>query len=157
MKRQNKKWTYLLLGCIIFSIISMGCIGQEEGSQELEEKTSLGEEEITLKVLHAGSLTSPLEKIKAEFEKDFPHITVQLEPAGSVACVNKIVEVGIEADVLASADYSLIPSMMVPDYADWYLTFAKNEMVLTYSDASAYSDQITKDNWYQILQNEGVT
>jgi len=155
MQRNHKKWTCLLLG-LLLSLLCAGCLSQEESVPEAQEET-VSEEEITLKVFHAGSLTSPLEKIKAEFEKDFPHVTVQLEPAGSVKCVNKITEIGLEADVLASADYSLIPSMMVPDFARWYLTFAKNEMVLTYSDSSAYADEITTENWYQILQNEDVT
>ena len=154
MKCNNRKWTCLLLVFLMLSLFSMGCISQQEVAQENE---TLPEEEITLKVLHAGSLTSPLEKVKAEFERDYPHVTVQLEPAGSIQCVKKITEVGLEADVLASADYSLIPSMMVPDYAEWYLTFAKNEMVLTYADGSMYADEITGDNWYEILQRDDVT
>jgi molybdate/tungstate transport system substrate-binding protein len=153
MKCNNNRWTCLLLGFLILSLVSMGCLSQQESTPADETPV---EEAVTLKVFHAGSLTSPLEKIKAEFERDYPHVTVQLEPAGSVKCVNKITEIGLQADVLASADYSLIPSMMVPDYAEWYLTFAKNEMVLTYSDDSAYADQITENNWYEILQEDGV-
>ena len=73
------------------------------------------EEEIVLKVFHAGSLTVPLEEVEARFEADYPNVDVQLEPAGSVQCVQKVTEIGELADVVASADYSLIPSMMMPD------------------------------------------
>ncbi len=114
------------------------------------------EEEITLKIFHAGSLTVPLEEIEARFESDYPHVDVQLEPAGSVQCVQKVTEVGDLADVVASADYSLIPSMMMPDYADWYIVFAKNEMTLAYAETSRYADEITAENWYEILQREDV-
>ena len=91
---------------------------------------------VVLKVFHAGSLTMPFEEIKAEFEADHSNVEVQLEPAGSVTCVQKITETGEEADVLASADYSLIPNMMIPDYADWYIIFAKNRMTLDYTEDS---------------------
>ena len=114
------------------------------------------EEEIVLKVFHAGSLTVPLEEVEARFEADYPNVDVQLEPAGSVQCVQKVTEIGELADVVASADYSLIPSMMMPDYADWYIVFAKNEMTLAYAETSRYADEINEENWYEVLQREDV-
>ena len=122
---------------------------------------------ITLKVFCAGSLTFPLEKVKARFEKDFSSyrppgsltvykVEVQLEPAGSVQCVRKITDIGKEADVLAVADFSLIPKMMMPKYADWYLRFAKNRMVLAYTNNSRYADEINSTNWFEILRRVDV-
>lgn len=122
---------------------------------------------IIIKVFNAGSLTLPLEEIKAKFEQNFQFyrppgslivysVNVQLEPAGSIQCVRKIIDVGKEADVLASADYSLIPEMMMPEYADWYLKFARNRMVLAYTNSSVYADKINPTNWYQILRKADV-
>ena len=122
---------------------------------------------IVIKIFHAGSLTVPLQEIKARFEQDFQSyrpsgslivysVKVQLEPAGSIQCIRKITDIGKEADVLASADYSLIPDMMMPEYADWYLKFAKNRMVLAYTNSSAYADEINPMNWYQILRKTDV-
>jgi len=119
--------------------------------------TRPGEQEpVTLKVFHAGSLTVPLEEIEARFEADHPNVDVHLEPAGSVQCVQKVTELGEQADVVASADYSLIPSMMIPDYAEWYVIFARNEMTLAYAETSRYSDEIDEDNWYEILARPDV-
>jgi len=39
--------------------------------------------------------------------------------------------------VLAVADFSLIPKMMMPKYADWYLKFVKNRTVLAYTNKSS--------------------
>jgi molybdate/tungstate transport system substrate-binding protein len=113
-------------------------------------------EQIQLKVFMAGSLAGPFEKLKAAFEADHPNVEVLLEPAGSVDTIKKVTENGKPADVVASADYALIPQMMVPDYTGWYLTFAKNTMVLTYTDDSKYADEITADNWYEVLNRQGV-
>jgi molybdate/tungstate transport system substrate-binding protein len=112
-----------------------------------------------LKVFCAGSLTLPFEDIKAQFETDHTNVEVQLEPGGSVTRVQKITELGEECDVLASADYTLIPSMMMTsdsNYTDWYIIFAVNRMTIAYTDNSRYSDEINSTNWYQILRRSDV-
>jgi molybdate/tungstate transport system substrate-binding protein len=138
---------------VIIAIVAVAAIGG------VWYYTTLKPEEKVLKVFCAGSLTLPFEDIEAKFEADHPNVDVQLEPAGSVACVQKITESGEECDVLASADYSLIPSMMMTaesNYADWYIIFAVNRMTLAYTDNSKYADEITADNWYEILRRSDV-
>ena len=115
------------------------------------------QESQTVKVFHAGSLAVPLEQAEQQFEALHPEIDVQRESMGSVACVQQITEIGKNGDVLASADYSLIPDMMYPDYADWYVRFATNDLVLAYNpERSMYADEITPENWYEILRRDGV-
>jgi molybdate/tungstate transport system substrate-binding protein len=142
-----------MLAVVIVAIVAVAVIGG------VWYYTTLEPEEKVLKVFCAGSLTLPFEDIEAQFEADNPNVDVQLEPAGSVACVQKITESGEECDVLASADYSLIPSMMMTaesNYADWYIIFAVNRMTLAYTDNSKYADEITADNWYDILRRSDV-
>lgn len=149
----SKKGISKLLVVAIAAIIAVAAIGG------FWYYTNTGSETTVLKVFCAGSLTLPFEEIEARFEADHPNVDVQLEPAGSVACVQKITETGEECDVLASADYGLIPSMMMTDesdYADWYIIFAVNRMTLAYTDNSKYSDEITSDNWYEILRRSDV-
>jgi len=137
-----------LIGIMV--VLVAGCANQTGTSSQ-----SGGQKKV-LKVLMAGSLVSPMEKIEKKFEADHPNVDVQFEHAGSIECVQKITQLGVKADVFASADYTLIPSMMVPEYADWYVLFAKNEMVLTYSDKSKYANIINKNNWYKILDKPDV-
>ena len=84
---------------------------------------------------------------------------MQLEPGGSVTRVQKITELAEECDVLASADYTLIPSMMMTsdsNYTGWYIIFAVNRMTIAYTDNSRYADEINSTNWYQILRRSDV-
>ncbi|MHC1626512.1 MAG: tungstate ABC transporter substrate-binding protein WtpA [Methanoculleaceae archaeon] len=141
---------------IVAVILSCGCTGTTDSQTALSSPTETAAGEIRLKVFHAGSLTGPFEKVKAAFEDGHPGVTVHLEPAGSVSCVRKITENGKRADVLATADYALIPAMMMPDHASWYLTFAENRMVLAYTSDSKYADEIDAGNWYEILCRDGV-
>lgn len=146
--------------CIVsILIIFAGCIDNNKNTtttttninNHLENTTS----ELTLKIFHAGSLSVPFEEYEKMYEKEHPNVDVQREVAGSVACIRKIMDLNKKADVLASADYSLIPSMM-PDYADWYLMIARNEIVIAYSNKSKYANEINSDNWYEILNKSDV-
>ncbi len=112
---------------------------------------------VKLKVFHAGSLSIPLKQVEEKFEAQNPNVDVQLESHGSVLCVRQITEVGKKGDVIAVADYTLIPSMMYPEYAKFYLQFARNRMVLAYTDQSKYSKKINQYNWYNVLRKEDVT
>lgn len=115
-----------------------------------------GAGDVRVTVLCAGSLIRPFEEVKAVFEAEHPGTAVILEPGGSVEIIRRVIGGGKVADVVASADYALIPRMMMPEHADWYLTFAKNRMVLAYTDESRHADEITADNWYEILGRAGV-
>jgi len=145
--------TSILIAVVIVVVVVVGGVA---AYMSMPTTPSTPTEKVALKVFHAGSLAIPLEAVKENFEAAYPNVEVQLEPAGSVACVQKITELGKEADVLASADYTLIPSMMMPEYADWYVIFAKNKMVLAYTENSAYAEEINADNWYDILRKEDV-
>ena len=103
-----------------------------------------------LKVFLAGSLMGPFEELESSFEDEF-HIDVQLEPHGSVEAIMQITELNRSADLVAVADYTLIPQMMMPEHADWYIIFAGNEMVLAFKRGSKHASDINENNWYRIL------
>jgi len=110
----------------------------------------------TLPIFYAGSLTIPLAQISEEFNKLYPDVEILSEGTGSQTTIRKVTELSRECGIIASADYTIIPQLMFPEYADWYITFACNRMVIAYSDSSQFADEVNKDNWYEILQREGV-
>lgn len=114
------------------------------------------EEDEVLNIYHAGSLSVPFDELEQKFEDEHPNVDVRRESAGSVATVKKVTEQGKEPDVVGVADYSLIPNLMYEDHASWTVRFAQNRIVLAYTDQSAHRDEITKDNWFTILQEDNV-
>ncbi|MEJ2251224.1 MAG: tungstate ABC transporter substrate-binding protein WtpA, partial [Candidatus Lokiarchaeota archaeon] len=114
-----------------------------------------GNNKTKLTVFNAGSLTVPLQHVEAQFEKDHPNVDVQIEPAGSLQCIAKITQVGKIADVLATSDWKLIPSMP-SQYQDYYIKFAVNRMVIAYTNTSKYADQINSTNFYNILNKTDI-
>jgi len=113
-------------------------------------------EKVVLKVFHAGSLAVPFQRIEALFEKTYPWIDVRRESSGSVMAIRKVIDLHKPCDVIAVADYSLIPKMMFPRYADHVALFARNELVLCYTKRSKYHKIINQKNWYKILAKKDV-
>jgi len=107
-------------------------------------------------IFHAGSLTVPFAKMEKEFESLHPNIDVKREGGGSTKMARLISEVGKTADIMASADYKVIDNNLIPEFADWNIRFASNQLVLCYTDSSKYADEVNADNWYNILLREGV-
>lgn len=110
-----------------------------------------------LKVYHAGSLASSFAKIKKTYEASHPDTEVQLWSGGSGAIIDKVTKQNQYADVLASADTVLIPKNMYPKNATFDVNFARNSMVLCYTDKSRGSATINADNWYKVLAQNGVS
>ncbi|MFA7227655.1 MAG: tungstate ABC transporter substrate-binding protein WtpA [Melioribacteraceae bacterium] len=108
-------------------------------------------------VFHAGSLTVPFEKIIDGFKKENPGIEVLKEIAGSRECARKISELKKPCDVFASADYMVIDQLLIPEFADWNLKFATNEMAIVYTEKSRRSKDINQKNWFDILLDKNIS
>ncbi len=72
------------------------------------------------------------------------------------AIAREVAELGKPVDILMSADYMVINNLIIPEHADWNAVFAVNSMVIMYTDQSEYADEISEDNWYEVLVREGV-
>ena len=113
-------------------------------------------ENVELKIFHAGSLALMLKEAEEEYEGLNPYIDIVREASGSVKAVRKISDLGKSCDVVMVADYKVIDSYLIPQYADWNLIFCSNEVVLCYTDKSKFAAEINENNWYEILQKTDV-
>jgi molybdate/tungstate transport system substrate-binding protein len=118
----------------------------------------------TLTVFCATSLEFPLAKVETDFEKAYPNIDLQVQGHGTIQVIRHVTELNFKIDVVLVADYSLIPIMMYPtkmeginqSYANYYMRFATNTMVLAYTNNSKYANEINSDNWHSILARPEV-
>jgi len=107
-------------------------------------------------IFHAGSLAVPFERIIEGFRSENPGVTVLKEIAGSRECAKKVSELHKPCDVLASSDYQVIDSLLIPQFADWNLKFATNEMAIVFRAESRRAKDITRNNWPDILMDSKV-
>ena len=152
MKSKIAKITSILMVLILAATI-FGCVSQDGNVPAAE----------TLAISHAGSLKVPFEDLKTEFEQLHPNVDIVLESGGSNEIISRAItqEQAGESppDMIASADYKLIPDRLYKNgYAEWYIAFARNKMVLCYRDSAPGSDAIANGtrSWYDVLRNDPV-
>ena len=109
-----------------------------------------------LVVFNAGSLAAPFRELLAEFRKLHPRVVPRQESSGSLEAARKLTDLGKIPDVIGVADSLVIPSLLIPDHATWYATFARNAMTLIYSDRSIGAREVNGQNWWNVLQRQGV-
>ncbi|MBN2808611.1 MAG: tungstate ABC transporter substrate-binding protein WtpA [Deltaproteobacteria bacterium] len=107
-------------------------------------------------IFHAGSLTVPLAAMEKAFEAAHPDIDILREAGGSRQCARKITDLHQPCDIMASADFSVIDRMLIPGNASWNIRFATNQMVLCYTDRSAFAQEIGPETWTDILGRKEV-
>jgi molybdate/tungstate transport system substrate-binding protein len=123
-----------------------------------------GRGEGSIRVLYAGSLILPFAEIERQFEALHPEIDINGEAHGSIQVLRHVSDVHESADVLISADSQLIPLLLYssddPDtgrpYGSWRIDFATNEMTIAFTDQSKYADEMTADNWYEVIARPDV-
>ncbi|HUI99621.1 MAG TPA: extracellular solute-binding protein [Usitatibacter sp.] len=115
----------------------------------------------TLTIFAAGTLAAPFRQIDEAFMRAHPEVKVEPQFGGSVKMVKQVTELHREADVVAVADYSVIPKYFfaaqgAKAYADWYAGFVTNAVTFVYTPHSRFADRIDSKNWYQLLSQPGV-
>lgn len=147
MKNQLKiKFISLMITLLIIPVLILGFSGPAPAEPSGK-----------LPMFIAGSLTVPFNAVTKEYSKLYPKVEVLPESGGSASMIRKVTDQKKECGVIGSADYKIVPKLMFPDYADWYIIFASNQMVLCFTEKSKYGKEINADNWYQVLQRNGVT
>ena len=141
---------------LAFFLIALLCISVGCTSDMPQEKT-------VLKVLPAGSLLQPFDEVEKAFEAQHPDVDVQVEGHGSIQVIRQVTDLHRPIDVVAVADASLIPDLMFrtdsttgANFTDSYTPFATNAMVIAYTNKSRYADEITLENWGEVLSRPDV-
>jgi len=143
---------FILLSLLV--ALTTSCRGGSRSGEDQRQR--LERENRQLTVFHAGSLSVPFKQIVDRFMVEHPEVELLLEAAGSRHCARKISDLGRRCDVMASADYTVIDELLVPDHARWSIRFATNEMAIVFGEHSRRRDEIASGNWYEILLDPDI-
>ncbi len=116
----------------------------------------------SLKVLHAGSLTSLVRQGLGPALSQAHGIVVESEPGHSVALATAIKEGRLRGDLYLSADAEVNRLLLGPAngaWIGWFMGFARNAVVLAYSPKSRFLTDFEQARsgaipWYQLLPDE---
>ncbi|MHA1540380.1 MAG: tungstate ABC transporter substrate-binding protein WtpA [Alphaproteobacteria bacterium] len=109
-----------------------------------------------LVIFHAGSLSVPFREISMAFQEKHPRVSVKAEAAGSRDTARKISDLGRQADIVAVADKKVVENLLMPEHADFNLSFATNEMAIAYTKHSRFAKKVNVENWAKILMHKKV-
>jgi molybdate/tungstate transport system substrate-binding protein len=109
----------------------------------------------TLVIYNAGSLARPIRSALDSFAAR-EGITVEQESAGSLETARKLTELRRTPDIIALADDEIFARLLVPTHVAWYAQFARNRIVLAYTDHSAFADELTETTWRSIILRDRV-
>lgn len=141
---------FTILAALLSTLFSCGNRKRAAVSETGEEIS--GE----LIIFHAGSLSMPIKAISDSFMAKYPKVKILAEASGSIDAARKITELKRDCDIIASADYTVIDKLLVPDYVADNVKFATNRMSIVYTEKSAYGSQINSENWPEILLRDDV-
>ena len=106
-------------------------------------------------VYTAASVAIPLRAALDAFAAH-QQVTVQQENGGSLDIARKLTELHQIPDVVVLADYDVFPKLLMPEQTTWYADFARNRMVLAFTDKSKFASEVDSANWPKILERPGV-
>jgi molybdate/tungstate transport system substrate-binding protein len=109
----------------------------------------------TVVVYAAASLAVPIRAALDTFARRTGTV-VRQENGASLELARRITELHRVPDVIALADEEVFPRLLVPRAASWYARFARNRMVLAYTNRSAGAADAATANWYRVLLRPDV-
>jgi molybdate/tungstate transport system substrate-binding protein len=155
-----KYWSFLLTLAFIALVLS-ACAGAPAAAPTAAPSQPTAAAQVTLTIFGAGTLAAPFKQVDDAFMKQHPNVTIQAQFGGSVKMVKQVTDLHQIADVVAVADYNVIPKYLfgaggATKYTTWYVGFATNAITFVYTDKSKFASEITPQNWYQVLARPGV-
>ena len=109
----------------------------------------------TLVVFEAASLAVPMRAALDTFARRSGAV-VNEEHGASLELARRVTELQRIPDVIALADYEVFPELLVPRATPWFATFARNRMVIAYTDRSRHAAEMTGETWRAVLQRPDV-
>ena len=130
--------------CFVLLTVAVAC-----GARDTDRGTAV------LAVSVASSLARPVRTALDSFAAG-AGVTIQQESGGSLDLVRRITDLGRVPDLLLLADADLMVQLVVPAHAAWHATFARNRLVIAYSDRSRHAADLTVATWRDVLTRADV-
>jgi molybdate/tungstate transport system substrate-binding protein len=108
-----------------------------------------------LSVMNAASITRPMRAVLDSFAAR-TGAKYELEPGSSLEIARRLTELHRTPDVVLLADPEVFPQLLMPQYVLWYALFARNRIVLGYTERSRGAGKINAENWRTVITQPDV-
>lgn len=104
----------------------------------------------TIRLFNAASIARPLRALADSFSARTGARVMQ-ENQSSLELARRLTEFNDIPDVLALADYQVFPKLLAPRFVDGWWLFARNRMVIGYTERSRHQAQLADDGWRRVV------
>jgi molybdate/tungstate transport system substrate-binding protein len=126
------------------------------GEKPLQKTEDKAKSKQLLVIYHHGSPTPAIEAAEKAFRLKYPNVEVQREKGDALPNMRKVTDMGKRADIVYTDDYSIIPPVMFPKHADFWIRYAHDRMTIAYAANSRHASEVNATNWHEVLQRPGV-
>ena len=137
---------------IAASLLVMGAC---QATDDERSARASADDDRTLTVYNAGSLARPIRAALDSFASR-EGITIEQESAGSLETARKLTELRRTPDIIALADEDIFARVLSPGHVDWHARFARNRIVIAYTDRSNFAEEMNLGSWRSILLRDRV-
>jgi len=109
-----------------------------------------------LRIIYAGALQQVMEKCLEHFSLQNSGLKFEMKGVGSREGAERLLS-GEKYDIIALADQALFAELLVPELVGKYFVFAADQIVIAYNHSSRGSQEITQENWVDILLKPQVS
>jgi molybdate/tungstate transport system substrate-binding protein len=102
--------------------------GCTKDGTESEKSAAASGGDTTLTIYHHGSPTPAIEAAEKVFKEKYPTVKVIREKGDALPNMRKVTDLGKLADLVYTDDYSIIPPVMFPKFANFWICYAHDEM-----------------------------
>jgi molybdate/tungstate transport system substrate-binding protein len=149
---RSASWRFRGMAGLAVVLVS-ACASRDQSSPR--SAATATQTEGPLVVFTAGSLAQPLRAVLDSFAAR-TGVRYEQEPGASLELARKITELGRRPDVIALADTKVFTELLMPAHVGWYARFAHNRIVLAYAPGAQHADEITRQNWRQVILRPDV-
>jgi molybdate/tungstate transport system substrate-binding protein len=115
-----------------------------------EDRAAKATHRDTVLVFAAASLAGPMKAALDTFARRTGAVVAE-EHGASLELARRITELKRVPDVIALADQEVFPDLLMPAYTSWYTRFARNRMVIAYTDKSRDAAEMDVNRWWTVL------
>jgi len=131
---------------LVLLVVSLGC------ARPSDADVARGD---TVVVFTAASLATSVRATLDSFARQTGAV-VRQENGASIELARRITELRRVPDVVALADQEVFPQLLVPRATSWYVRFARNRMVVAFTERSRGAGELTAATWHRVLLRPDV-
>jgi molybdate/tungstate transport system substrate-binding protein len=134
----------------VFMIVLLaGCSAGSEGGGARARHAD------TLTIAQASSLARPMRALLDSFSRRTGTV-ILVEHGASLELARRITELHRVPDVIALADEEVMSELLLGPHVAWQARFARNRMVVAYTDRSRGAADVDSDSWFRVVARPGV-